>query len=93
MKYAKVNLPKVVPVTINFDNTKILGELSKPEWNVRLRDVIILTVKDKTTRDLSTSAGISKAYLSQIESGKRKGSTKILSAIANSLDLTLDDIV
>ena len=26
LKYAKVNLPKVVPVTKNFDNTKILGE-------------------------------------------------------------------
>lgn len=45
-------------VSLELSNTKILGELSKPEWNVRLRDVIILTVKDKTTRDLSTSAGL-----------------------------------
>ena len=49
--------------------------------------------KKLTQQELSTSAGISKAYLSQIESGKRKGSTKTLSAIANSLELTLDDIV
>lgn len=26
LKHAKVNLPKVVPVTKNFDNTKLLGE-------------------------------------------------------------------
>ena len=46
-----------------------------------------------TQRELSESAGISKPYLSQIESGKRKGRTKTLSAIAKTLDLTLDDIV
>jgi hypothetical protein len=26
LKHAKVNLPKVVPVTKNFDNTKLIGE-------------------------------------------------------------------
>ncbi len=46
-----------------------------------------------TQGELSESAGISKPYLSQIESGKRKGRTEILSAIAKALNLTLDDIV
>ena len=44
-------------------------------------------------QELAKSAGISKPYLSQIESGKRKGRTEILSAIAKALGLTLDDIV
>jgi len=46
-----------------------------------------------TLEQLSHAAGISKPYLSQIETGKRTGTTDVLSAIANALDLTLDDIV
>ena len=46
-----------------------------------------------TQQELSNLAGISKPYLSQIESGKRKGRTDVLSAIASALDLTLDDII
>jgi len=46
-----------------------------------------------TQAQLSQAAGISKPYLSQIETGKRTGTTEVLSAIANVLDLTLDDIV
>jgi len=42
---------------------------------------------------LSDLAGISKPYLSQIETGKRIGTTEVLSAIAKALDLTIDDIV
>jgi len=44
-------------------------------------------------QQLSEAAGISKPYLSQIESGKRTGTTEVLTAIANALNLTLDDIV
>ena len=46
-----------------------------------------------TQRELAEAAGISKPYLSQIETGKRSGTTEVLSAIANALDLSLDDIV
>lgn len=46
-----------------------------------------------TQQKLSESAGISKPYLSQLESGKRAGTTEILSAIANALGLTLEDII
>ena len=45
------------------------------------------------TRSLAQQAGISAAYLSQIESGKRTGSAEVLAAIATALDLTLDEIV
>jgi DNA-binding XRE family transcriptional regulator len=46
-----------------------------------------------TQQQLAETAGISKPYLSQLESGKRTGTTEVLSAVANALHLTLDDIV
>jgi DNA-binding XRE family transcriptional regulator len=46
-----------------------------------------------TQQQLADAAGISTPYLSQIESGKRKGSADVLAAIAKALDLPLDDIV
>lgn len=46
-----------------------------------------------TQQQLADRAGISKPYLSQLESGKRAGTTDVLSAIAQALQLTLDDIV
>ena len=46
-----------------------------------------------TQQELAEAAGISKPYLSQIETGKRKGTTEVLSAVARALDLTLDDVV
>ena len=46
-----------------------------------------------TQQQLADRAGISKAYLSQIEPGKRTGTTEVLSAIARTLNLSLDDIV
>ena len=49
--------------------------------------------REMTQAQLAKKAGISAAFLSQIESGKRTGSTDVLKAIATALDLTLDDIV
>ena len=46
-----------------------------------------------TQRQLAETVGISTPYLSQLESGKRKGTTDVLSAIAEALGLALDDIV
>lgn len=43
--------------------------------------------------ELAAAAGISQAYLSQIETGKRDGSVSALKAIAAVLRVTLDDIV
>ena len=42
---------------------------------------------------LAKAAGISKPYLSQIETGKRRGTIEVLAAIARGLDLDLDDLV
>ena len=44
-------------------------------------------------QQLADAAGISKPYLSQIETGKRTGATDILSAIAKALDVSLDEVV
>ncbi|MEN4041141.1 MAG: helix-turn-helix transcriptional regulator [Anaerolineaceae bacterium] len=38
-------------------------------------------------------AGISVPYLSQLETGKRKGSLVVLTAIAKALKISLDDVV
>jgi DNA-binding XRE family transcriptional regulator len=46
-----------------------------------------------TQEQLAEAAGISKSYLSQIESGKRRGTTNVLVALANALGLDLDDVV
>ncbi len=46
-----------------------------------------------TQQQLASAAQISKPYLSQIETGKRRGTTEILSAIAKALNVSLDEIV
>ena len=46
-----------------------------------------------TQQQLADKAGISKPYLSQIETGKRTGTTEILSVIAKLLDVSLDEVV
>lgn len=43
-----------------------------------------------TQQELAGRVGISKPYLSQIETGKRQGTVETLSAIARSLDVPLD---
>lgn len=45
-----------------------------------------------TQQQLADAAGISKPYLSQIETGKRTGTPEVLSAIARALNSSLDEI-
>lgn len=46
-----------------------------------------------TQQQLAAAVGISKPYLSQIETGKRKGTTEILSAIAKAVGVSLDEVI
>ena len=45
-----------------------------------------------TQQQLADTAGISKPYLSQIETGKRTWTPEVLSAIARALNISLDEI-
>jgi DNA-binding XRE family transcriptional regulator len=49
--------------------------------------------RDLSLKELADKVGISTAYLSQIETGKRTGSAETLRAIANAMHISLDDIV
>ena len=46
-----------------------------------------------TQQQVAAEAGISKPYLSQLESGQRKGTTEVLAAVAKALNVSLDDVV
>jgi DNA-binding XRE family transcriptional regulator len=46
-----------------------------------------------TQQQVAEKAGISKSYLSQLESGQRRGTTEVLSAVARVLDVSLEDLV
>lgn len=46
-----------------------------------------------TQQQLADAVGMSKPYLSQIETGKRAGTTEILSAIAKALNVSLDEVI
>ena len=45
-----------------------------------------------TQQQLADAAGISKPYLSQIESGKRTGSAAVLRALADALAVDVDEL-
>ncbi len=46
-----------------------------------------------TQQQLAVTTGISGPYLSQIETGKRKASTKVLVSIADALQVDVDDLI
>ena len=46
-----------------------------------------------TQQQLAEAAGISKPYLSQIETAKRHGTTEVITAIAKALDVSIDELV
>jgi DNA-binding XRE family transcriptional regulator len=46
-----------------------------------------------TQQQVAKTAGISKPYLSQLESGRRRGTAEVLQAVAKALNVSLDDLV
>jgi DNA-binding XRE family transcriptional regulator len=48
--------------------------------------------RQMTRQQLAQAADISAPYLSQIESGRRTGSTEVLTALADALNITLDEL-
>lgn len=46
-----------------------------------------------TQKQLAQQVGISVPYLSQLETGRRKGSVTVIAAVANALDVSVDLLV
>ena len=46
-----------------------------------------------TQQQLAEEVGISKPYLSQIETGKRRGTTEVITTIAKVLDISIDELI
>ncbi len=49
--------------------------------------------RNMTQQELAAEAGINTAYLSQIETGRRSGSTRTVAAIARALNVAVDDLI
>ncbi|MCY4585828.1 MAG: helix-turn-helix transcriptional regulator [Bryobacterales bacterium] len=54
---------------------------------------VFRTYRGMTQNQLAAAVGINAMYLSQIETGKRTGSIKILAALANALHVGMDDLI
>lgn len=49
--------------------------------------------RELSQQQLAETVGISKPYLSQIETGKRHGTTEVITAIAKALNISMDELV
>lgn len=48
----------------------------------------------RMTQDhLATAAGVQRAYIAQLECGRRRGSTQVLARIARALKVDIDDLI
>ncbi len=54
---------------------------------------VFRTYRGMTQNQLAAAVGIHAMYLSQIETGKRTGSIKMLAALANVLHVGMDDLI
>ncbi|MFN3635926.1 MAG: helix-turn-helix domain-containing protein [Rhizobium rhizophilum] len=69
-------------------SAEYVNRMSEGESPIRVwRDV-----RGMTAKDLAAAAGISAAYLSEIETGKKDGSVATLKAIVDVLKIDLDDL-
>ena len=49
--------------------------------------------RNMKTKELAEMAGLAEAFVSQIESGKRGGSNEAIKAIAEALNVSVDDLI
>ncbi len=80
-KQRLVNGEELIPAEVTF--ALLDGENPIRVWR---------THRELTLQALADRVEISKPYLSQLESGKRRGSTDVLGRIAQALDVSLDDL-
>ena len=73
-------------------------ELIPAEYVYRMLDgenrvAVWREIRGLSAKVLAEAAGITQAYLSQIETGKRDGTIGTMKKIANALKVTIDDLV
>jgi DNA-binding XRE family transcriptional regulator len=71
----------------------IPAEMAERLWAGENRVRVWREHRGLTVSALAKAAGVSQAYLSQIESGVRDGTLKTMAAIARALKLPLDELV
>ncbi|HVS68132.1 MAG TPA: helix-turn-helix domain-containing protein [Mycobacteriales bacterium] len=49
--------------------------------------------QSRTLRDVSSTAGVSLGYLSEVERGRKEASSELLAAICGALDVSLSDVL
>jgi DNA-binding XRE family transcriptional regulator len=49
--------------------------------------------RSMTQERLAQAAGVRRAYITQLESGRRRGSAKVLAAIARALEVDIEDLI
>lgn len=89
----------------DFDDLDALAAFRRDDDGARIPGEVLHAIIDgaspiKAWRDyrrmtqeaLAAQAGISKAYLCQLETGRREGAVKTLQAVAAALGVTLDDL-
>ncbi|MEM6781106.1 MAG: helix-turn-helix domain-containing protein [Pseudomonadota bacterium] len=54
---------------------------------------VLRKYRGMTQGDLASASGISRPYITEIETGRKDGSVRALKAIADSLDISLDALV
>ena len=54
---------------------------------------IIRKFREMTQKDLAENAGLSRPYLTEIETGRKEGSVRALKSIASALDVSLENVV
>jgi transcriptional regulator with XRE-family HTH domain len=50
-------------------------------------------LQSRTLRDVSSAAGVSLGYLSEVERGRKEASSELLAAICGALDVSLSDVL
>nr|WP_308117787.1 helix-turn-helix transcriptional regulator [Streptomyces anatolicus] len=71
------------------------GEAKEPLWRDVVGDVLRRErlAQERTLQDVADAARISMPYLSELERGRKEGSSEVLAAAAHALGLRLSDLL
>ncbi len=77
------------------DNTRGLSEKALEDLSLKTDNPIKIIRKARklTQKDLAEAAGISRPYLTEIETGKKDGSIRALKSISDALNVSLEMLV